>query len=84
MIRVTVQIEDGEDESRSTVISSAFETFDELEKTKFLKKARVFEKGVEFIDDGEECIKKKKPMGFILCDENENVEEENPEDGKDL
>ena len=63
MIRVTVQIEDDEDESRATVISASFDNFQEIFDTKFLEKARPFDE--EENDCEEECKKKKKqPIGF--------------------
>lgn len=62
MIRITVQIEDDEDESKNTVISAAFDDFDELEKSKFIEKARPF----DFENETEEKQKqrKKQPIGF--------------------
>ena len=60
VIRVTVQIEDDEDESRATVISSSFDTFQEIIDSKFIEKARPF--GDEDCD--EDCKKKKQQIGF--------------------
>lgn len=60
LIRVTVQIEDDEDESRATVISASFDNFQEIIDTEFLEKARPF-------NNEEECDdkkKKKKTIGF--------------------
>lgn len=59
VIRVTVQIEDEEDETRTTVISSSFDTFQEIIDSKFIEKAKPF--GDEECD--EDC-KKKKQIGF--------------------
>jgi hypothetical protein len=62
LIRITVQIGDGEDDEKLTVISSSFEDFDEIEDTNFIKKIKMF--------DGSECHeeegkkKKKTKMGF--------------------
>jgi hypothetical protein len=59
IIRVTVQIEDEEDENKTTVISSSFDTFQEIIDSNFIGKAKPF--GNE--KDDEEC-KKKKQIGF--------------------
>lgn len=81
MIRITVQIGDVEDESKTTVIASSFDNFDEVEETEFLNKIRMFDD-----DDCYENKKKKKKhkMGFSTNDKyskkkepvkNEDVEE---------
>lgn len=41
MIRVTIQIDDEQDENKSTVISAGFDYFDEVPD--FIKKARIFD-----------------------------------------
>lgn len=61
VIRVTVQIEDDEDESRATVISSSFDTFQEIIDSKFIEKARPFG---DDEDCDEDCKKKKQQIGF--------------------
>jgi len=57
IIRVTVQIEDEEDETRTTVISSSFDTFQEIIDSKFIEKAKPF-------GEQEEEEKKKRQIGF--------------------
>jgi hypothetical protein len=71
VIRITVQIEDDEDESKNTVISAAFDNFDELEESKFIDKARPF----DFESEQKEKERKKKPIGFgTRCDCDEKGE----------
>jgi hypothetical protein len=62
VIRITIQIEDEQDDVKNTVISAAFDDFDELEESKFIEKARPF----DFENETEEKQKgrKKKPIGF--------------------
>lgn len=59
MIRVTVQIEDGQDESDATVISASFDNVDEVINSDFLNKARLFEEKKKPMGSSN-----KKPMGF--------------------
>lgn len=54
MIRVTIQFEDEKDENKVTVVSSAFQTFEEIADSDFLQKV----KSLDFTD--EENYKKKK------------------------
>ena len=59
IIRVTVQIEDEEDENKTTVISSSFDNFQEIIDTNFIEKAKPFSK-----DESDKECKKKNQIGF--------------------
>ena len=60
VIRVTLQIEEDDDESRATVISSSFDNFQEIIDSKFIEKARPFSNDES--DNKED--KKKNQIGF--------------------
>ena len=59
VIRVTLQIEEDDDESRATVISSSFDNFQEIIDSRFIEKARPFSN-----DESDKEDKKKKQIGF--------------------